>query len=81
MGPFESKGSSPLRSKFTISWPFSTVNVVGGGKGAEGREGGGGAGNRSDPFCSGNVCEQNGSVFFAFGPSNQKLFAFNREKR
>jgi hypothetical protein len=43
--------------------------------------GGGGAGNQSAPFCSGNVWEQKGTFFFASSPSNQKLFAFNREKR
>jgi hypothetical protein len=33
MGPFESKGSSPIRPKFTISLPFFPVNVRGGGRG------------------------------------------------
>jgi hypothetical protein len=37
MEPFDSKGSSPLRSKFNISWPFFTVNVVVGGRGAKGQ--------------------------------------------
>jgi hypothetical protein len=71
VGPVESEGSNLLRSKFTRSWPFFTGNVFGGG----------GAGIRSDPFCSRNVREQKGSLFIAFGPSSQKLFAFNREKR
>ncbi len=58
MGPFMSKGSSPLRSKFTISWPFFTVNVVGGERGTEGR------GVKVTPFVPG-TCASKGGHFFS----------------
>jgi hypothetical protein len=75
MGTFEFKGSSPLWSKFTISQPFFTVNVVGGGWGAEGRE------IKVNLFVRGTCGSKRGHFFFAFGPFNQKLFEFDREKR